>query len=46
MLRSTNNQKEKTKVDSLMRFMMIVKASKDSEAGVIPGDELILSEKT
>ena len=24
-----------------MRFMMIVKASKDSEAGVMPGDKLI-----
>ena len=24
-----------------MRFMMIVKANKDSEAGVMPGDELI-----
>jgi hypothetical protein len=24
-----------------MRFMMIVKASKDSEAGVMPGQELL-----
>ena len=28
-----------------MRFMMLVKASKDSEAGVIPGNELIVLEK-
>ena len=24
-----------------MRFMMIVKASKDSEAGIMPGEELL-----
>ena len=34
--RETNSEEDKT-----MRFMMIVKASKESEAGVMPSNELI-----
>src|SRR5207237_7470976 len=37
----TRALKQKPKGDMTMRFMMIVKASKESEAGVLPSEELI-----
>jgi hypothetical protein len=36
-------QQFQLKLEEVMRFMLIVKASKDSEAGVMPSEELLLA---
>lgn len=35
------NLKQRRKVETIMRFMVIVKANKDSEAGVMPSEKIL-----